>query len=106
MYGVSYETFWRLNPKRLEPFRTKRESEVKEQAITLDTLAWTIGSYVLDGMAQMFGKNHPPYPETPRGVNSSRNDVPEGKGEKMTDGARFAAFVSAHNRQLKERRKK
>lgn len=101
---MSYETFWKLNPKRLEPFRVKREKELKEQAATLDTLAWSIGSYVVDGLAMFFGRNHPLYPSTPRSANENEN-APKGKGEVMTDGAKFAAFMVAHNRQLKERRK-
>lgn len=102
MYGVSYETFWRLNPKKLEPFQIKREKEAKEQVTARDTLAWTVGSYVVDAMAIFLGKNAPAYPSQPRSMNSTDNAPP---GEKMTDGARFAAFAAEHNKQMRQRRK-
>lgn len=75
--------------------------EVKEQATTIDTLAWTIGSYVTDAMAVFWAKNNPSYPEKPRNMNSIE-ETP--KGEVMTDGARFAAFAAEHNKQIRQRR--
>jgi hypothetical protein len=99
---VSYETFWGLNPRKLEPFQKKRELEVKERAIALDNLAWSVGSYVLDAMAVFLSKTHPTYPEEPRSMNSTPNAP---KGEKMTDGARFAAFAAEHNKQMRQRNK-
>lgn len=83
----------------------KREKELKEQASTLDTLAWNIGSYVVDGLAMFFGRNHTPYPQMPRSAKEN-NNAPNGNGETMSDGAKFAAFMVAHNKQLRERRNK
>ena len=102
LYGVPYEVFWKLNPKRLEPFQLKREKELKEKAISLDNLAWNVGSYVVEAMAVFFGKGNPSYPTQPRSVDTA-NEAPP--GEEMTDGARFAAFAAEHNRQIRQRNK-
>lgn len=99
---MSYETFWGLNPSKLEPFEKKRELEVKEKATALDNLAWSVGSYVLDAMAAFWAKSHPEYPKEPRSMNSIPN---ASKGERMTDGARFAAFAAEHNKQMRQRKK-
>lgn len=107
MYGVPYEVFWHLNPRKLEPFREKKALEEKEKVRMLDRLAWLIGSYSIDAMGVWWGKNSKSYPEQPRSFsNSLEHALGEGKGEVMSDGARFAAFAMAHNKQIKERRKK
>lgn len=87
---------------RLEPFQKKRELEVKEKAATLDNLAWSVGSYVMDALAVFWGKNSPSYPDKPRSMNSTENAP---AGEKMTDGAKFAAFAAEHNKQKRRRNK-
>lgn len=99
---MSYETFWKLNPRKLEPFQKKRELEVKEKATTLDELAWSVGSYVLDAMAVFWSRQHTQYPAEPRSMNSTKNAPP---GEEMSDGARFAAFAAEHNKQMRQRKK-
>lgn len=100
---IGYETFWTLNPTKLEPFQKKREMEAKEQATALDTLAWSVGSYVVDAMAIFLGRNAPAYPSQPRSMNSTEDAPP---GAKMTDADRFAAFAAEHNKRLRQRREK
>ena len=95
--------FWTLNPTKLEPFQKKREMEAKEQATALDTLAWSVGSYVVDAMAIFLGRNAPAYPSQPRSMNSTEDAPP---GAKMTDADRFAAFAAEHNKRLRQRREK
>ena len=67
--------------------------EAKEQATALDTLAWSVGSYVVDAMAIFLG----------RSMNSTEDAPP---GAKMTDADRFAAFAAEHNKRLRQRREK
>jgi len=83
----------------------KWEKELEERAKVLDTLAWDIGTYVLDGLAAIFGGRGYPYPSMPRSANSIEAPQAQKKGEVMTDGARFAAFASVHNKQRRERNK-
>lgn len=92
-----------MNPTKLEPFQKKREMEAKEQTTALDTLAWSVGSYVVDAMAIFLGRNAPAYPSQPRSMNSTEDAPP---GAKMTDADRFAAFAAEHNKRLRERREK
>ncbi len=90
-----------MNPKKLKPFQIKREKEAKEQATAIDTLAWSVGSYVVDAMAIFLAKNAPAYPSQPRSMNSTEDAPP---GAKMTDADRFAAFAAEHNKQLRRQR--
>ena len=78
--------------------------EEKEKANTLDRLSWLIGTYMIDAMGVWWGKNSNPYPSQPRSMNNTTNKAPN--GEVMTDGAKFAAFAAAHNKQIRERRKR
>lgn len=92
--------FWHLNPRTLEPWRIKKEIEDKQHYEDLDFLAWRIGHYNAIGIATCFSRNIS-YPERPDGLQES-----EGKGEVMTDGARFAAFAAAHRRAIAQRKQK
>ena len=100
-YGCPYELFWKLNPAKLEPWRKKREIEAKDQADVIDFLAWRIGYYNAQAMGIWWGSNNT-YPESPEGREDNRVPPP-GKGEVMTDGARFRAFAMAHNRALRNK---
>ncbi len=100
-YGVPYELFFKLNPKKLEPFRRAKEIDAKEKVKYLDMLAWLIGTYTMDAMGAWWGKNHVDFPNEPRGMEKKHG----GKDE-MTDGARFAAFAAEHRRKVMEKRKK
>ena len=90
-YGCPYEVFWHLNPRKLEPFRKKREIEAKQLYDDLDFLAWRIGYYDTHAMGVWWGKN------------ATSPDKPSGRIE---DDAKFAAFAAAHRRTIAERRKK
>lgn len=98
LYGVPYETFGHLNPRKLEPFRKAKELEAEEKAKMMDYMAWLVGTYTVDAMGVWWGTNHNPYPETPRGTNS-KAAPPD--GEVMSDGAKFAAFVIEHNKKIR-----
>lgn len=77
--------------------------EAKEQATAIDTLAWSVGSYVVDAMAIFLGKNSPAYPSQPEKHEQHRERT---AGSKMTDADRFAAFAAEHNKRLRQRREK
>lgn len=111
MYGCPYEVFWHLNPKKLEPFREKYRLEQKARAKEIDNLAWLIGTYTMDAFGAFWGKGKK-FPDTPRTEQvSERMAIPRSdgdgkeKGSVMTDGARFYAWVVAHNKNKKERNK-
>lgn len=73
---------------------------MKRNAKEQDAFAWLIGSYVYNAIGCAL--NSEPYISEPRSVNSYSNAP---KGEVMTDGARFAAFASVHNRQIAAERR-
>ena len=105
-YGCSYELFWHLNPRKLEPFRKKREIEAKQWYDDLDILAWRIGYYDAQAMGLWWGKNNT-YPESPLGRSEDDGRVPPpGKGGPMSDGAKFAAFAVAHRKTIAGRKKR
>ncbi len=94
-YGCPYDLFWKLNPRKLEPFRDKRKIEIKAKFEELDFLAWKIGAYNIDSMGMWWGKN-PKYPDSP---DSMQDKQPE------SDGAKFARFAAKHNQALRQQRK-
>ena len=98
--------FWHLNPKKLEPFRKKKELETKQLYDDLDFLAWRIGHYNSHAMGLWWGK-HGRYPEEPLSRAKTDDRVPPpGKGKPMTDADKFAAFAVAHRKAIAERKKK
>ena len=62
--GVPYELFWKLNPKKLEPFAKKHELETKARRERDNLMAWMIGIYHQEALAAGFGKSHK-YPDKP-----------------------------------------
>ena len=102
MYGCPYELFWTLNPVKLEPWRKKRELEAIEQSEIIDFFSWRIGYYTTQAMGVWWGKNIS-YPEKPEGREED-GVPPPGKGEVMTDGARFKAFALAHRKAIEKKR--
>lgn len=88
--------------KAYENEKSKIPTAIMQSSVT-DTLAWSVGSYVVDAMAIFLDKNSPAYPSQPRSMNSTESAPP---GAKMTDADRFAAFAAEHNKRLRQRREK
>lgn len=89
--------FWTLNPRKLEPFRKKKEIEAKQHIKDLDFLAWRIGHYNFYAMGEWWGKNVS-YPEEPL---SMKEKAPQ--NEPMSDGARFGMWAAAHNAKKRQK---
>jgi len=103
MYGCPYELFWTLNPAKLDPWRRKHELEAEQQADIIDFLAWRIGLYDTQAMGVWWGHGNT-YPQEPLGREKDDRIPPPGKGEEMSDGAKFMAFAVAHRQAIKKKR--
>ena len=94
--GVTYETFWELNPRTLQPFvdafqmRMKRELEAERTKI--DLLAWQIGVYTRYAVGGLFDRKAK-YPAEPLTIASAREQSMTGADH----AARFAAWAAQHN---------
>ncbi len=69
MTGVSYETFWELTPKTLEPFT--KAFKLKQEYD--DTCAWQFGFYVRLAIGDAFSKQSV-YPKKPFYKQSSDDE--------------------------------
>ena len=93
--------FWHLNPKKLEPFRKKAENEARQRTEEIDYMAWRIGYYETQAMGVWWGNNIS-YPEHPETYTKAQ----EGKGVKITDADKFAAYAAKHRQAIAARRSK
>ena len=66
LYGVPYELFWHLNPKKLQPFKEayQRRLEMEEYA------RWRNGLYVMRAVSACFGGE---YPKQPFGLETEKS---------------------------------
>ena len=98
--GCSYDLFWHLNPKKLEPFFKAKREEQDNEYNKICIASHQTGLYVRLAVASCFNKNAE-YPKTPFGMDDIQQDS---DGQTMTDADRFAAFVAAHNAQRKRKK--
>ncbi len=97
--GVSYELFWTLNPKTLEPFieAFKQRQIAKRDEINLS--AWLNGAYVANAISACFGKNGQ-YPSEPITLNNTKEE-----SEEKTVNAevlKFGAFAVLFNEKFEK----
>ena len=93
MMGISYETFWHLNPKKLQPFEKAMELKQKASQNKLNLTGWVHGLYVQHAIASCLS-NGAKYPQKPLDLF--------GLEEKLTpqeEVAMFERFMIAHNAQ-------
>ncbi len=72
--GVPYETFWHLNPKKLEPFYEADRKKKDYEAKVRDQQAWLNGMYVAQAIGAAFSKSNR-YPERPLSEEERRTDA-------------------------------
>lgn len=106
LYGVPYELFWHLNPKKLQPFKEayQRRLEMEEYA------RWRNGLYVMRAVSACFGGE---YPEEPFGLETEKSgylDDTEDDEENYTEEeilrAREAFIASLAIQESKNKREK
>lgn len=90
---VPYETFWKLNPKKLEPFIKAAEMEQKAQQARLNLTAWVNGVYVQHAVASCFAKNAK-YPQKPLDIFGTA-----AKATPRQEAQMFENFMHMHNAQ-------
>jgi len=88
---VPYELFWKLNPKKLEPFQKAAEMEQKAMQNRLNLTAWVNGVYIQHAVASCFSKSAK-YPQKPLDIFGT-----EGKATPQQEAAMFERFMIAHN---------
>ena len=65
LYGASYELFWHLNPRKLNPFK-----EAYQKRLEFEEYArWRNGMYVMRAVSACFGGD---YPEEPFGLETEK----------------------------------
>ena len=99
-YGVPYEIFWTLNPKRLKPWQVDFAYREQERMDREDYTAWLNGMYVLAAVGAAFDGKKCPYPSEPYSVTQYKEETGEAQ-RKATQQAieEFKAFAEAFNKQ-------
>ena len=97
--GVDYALFWRLTPKKLEPFLKAYESRQKEQLEFINIAGWVNGMYAGCSLSAAFGENAQ-YPEKPVQIFQSEEDVQENTER---EAEYFSAYAAMFNKQFEEK---
>lgn len=89
LYGVPYELFWHLNPRKLEPFKTAFQKRIEMD----DYNAWMLGSYIRAAVGSVLDGKRCKYPEKPLGASAR-----EGENDRLSAENKFILWVDAFNR--------
>ena len=90
---MPYDVFWRLNPRKLEPFQTAAEMDQKAMQNRVNFTAWVNGLYVTHAVAACFSKNSK-YPSKPIDLFGTA-----GKATPQQEAQMFENFMHQHNAQ-------
>ena len=97
--GVDYGLFWRLTPKKLEPFLKAYESKQKEQLEFINIAGWVNGMYAGYSLGAAFGENVQ-YPEKPVQIFRSEEEIQENTD---WEAEYFSAYAAMFNKQFEEK---
>lgn len=97
--GVDYGFFWRLTPKKLEPFLKAYESKQKEQLEFINIAGWVNGMYAGYSLGAAFGENVQ-YPEKPVQIFRSEEEIQENTD---WEAEYFSAYAAMFNKQFEEK---
>lgn len=89
--GVDYQLFWRLTPRKLDPFIRAARMKDEQEAKTLHYTAWLHGLYVNRAIASVF----------PEGSRYPKAPLEEEK--KMNPADRFRAVAAGFNVQFQKK---
>lgn len=64
-YGISFDTFWRLNPKYIEIYQESYIKSVKEKYEFADFRAWKHGEYMISAIQKAIEPKKATYPSQP-----------------------------------------
>ena len=99
--GIDYNTFWQLNPKKLEPFIEAFKTKQKQEQEQINIAAWLNGLYIQQAIAACFSKGVK-YPEKPFSL-----DKDESKEIDVKEAAvRFEAIAIMFNQQFRKEGKR
>jgi hypothetical protein len=81
--GISYETFWHLNPKKMKPIEKAYEMKMESQQAQMNLEAWLDGLYVQNAVASVLAKNAK-YPKKPFELfGAEKKKTPEEEAEEF-----------------------
>lgn len=95
-YGVPYELFKHLNPRKLEPFKIAYENKQKE----MNYYSWLNGLYVKSAIISCLSKDAK-YPQEPFGTNDEENESEDDSTKTISDAEKFAMFALRFNKDNK-----
>ena len=98
-FGIPYETFWSLNPKKLLIYKKVYEEKQEEMYDLIDFLTWRNGMYQISAIQSALVPDKAQYPDKPLGSKSE---------EELSDPSdiaakRFAEFAEVFNKKFREK---
>jgi len=96
-YSISYELFWKINPRIMKAFQAEYNRSVKERYEEMNYSAWLSGLYIVSSIQKALDPKKAKYP-----------DAPFGEEDKVIDessdlaATRFNDYVDAFNNQFKK----
>lgn len=90
-YGISYDTFWNLNPKIMGIYQDAYIKKLEEQRELINYTAWIQGQYNLASIGAAMSKKVK-YPQKPFGFKEKSNGL---SGEE-----RFILWIDEFNRRF------
>lgn len=83
--GVSYETFWHLNPRKLKPIEKAYEMKMESRQAQMNLESWLQGLYVQNAVASVLAKNAK-YPKKPFDLfGKEKKKTPEQEAEEFKE---------------------
>lgn len=102
MYGVPWDVFWKLNPKKLKIFERNYEKGIEIQQARMNLNAWLNGLYVQNAVASVFSKSAR-YPKKP--FDMFKPLKPKTAEEEGADFLRYVMQYNAEHRNKSVNRK-
>lgn len=84
---MPYETFWHLNPKKLEPFQVAYKKRLEQE----DYFAWLNGKYIQAAIGSCLDSKHCKYPSRPMTTEAQETETLSGEEQ-------FILWIDAYNR--------
>lgn len=97
-YGVPYEAFWKMNPKRLKPFQDAYNQKMQDEADKINYSCWLMGQYMVCAIQKALEPKKSKYPDQPFGMQGNNGDE-----DSDISAIKFGEFADAFNHAFKKK---
>ncbi|WP_343248257.1 hypothetical protein [Diplocloster hominis] len=91
-YGISYETFWDLNPRIMDIYQAEFRRRESAKLDLIDYSAWLNGAYIVNAVQTALSPRKVKYSKMP--LHTSKQDTP------INDAEKFKLWAAEFNRRF------